>query len=238
VQLLNPRNVRRTLQRLTTPVLSRAGLIETHFQREQRDMLTMAFGLVAGTEVHGDYLEFGVFKGDTFADAWEQARRHGQREMRFYAFDSFAGLPDPSVSTPDTGGEFVEGQFAYGRSDFERNLRRARVDMSRVTIVEGFYEDSLRDTKPADLGLQAASVVWIDCDLYSSTVCVLDFVTEVVVDGSVLVFDDWHCFRSRSDRGQQKACAEWLERNPAITLVPYRNFHWAGTSFVVNRDDA
>lgn len=106
--------------------------------------------------------------------------------------------------------------------------------MDRVTIVEGFYESTIADTKPRDMGLESASIVWIDCDLYSSTILVLDFVTDLLKDGSVLVFDDWYCFRARPDRGEQQACSEWLSRNPAITLVPYRTFHWAGQSFVVN----
>jgi hypothetical protein len=39
----------------------------------------------------------------------------------------------------------------------------------------------------------------------------------------------------RPDRGEQRACAEWLAANPDISLVPYRDFHWAGRSFLVNR---
>jgi hypothetical protein len=65
-------------------------------------------------------------------------------------------------------------------------------------------------------------------------VCALDFVTDLVQDGTVVAFDDWYNFRARPDRGEQRACREWLERNPAITLVPYRDFHWAGRAFVVN----
>lgn len=231
VRRINSRSIRRWAEL----GLTRAGLIETPHQRGQRAMLNEAFTLTGFAGVEGDYLEFGVYRGDSFINAWQSARTTGQPNVRFYAFDSFRGLPDPATSAIDRDGEFVEGQFSAARSQFERNLRAAGVDMDRVTIVEGFYESTLADSKPRDYGLESASVVWIDCDLYASTVCVLEFVTDLLQDGSVLAFDDWYCFRARPDRGEQQACSEWLSRNPGITLVPYRTFHWAGQSFVVNR---
>ena len=231
---VNPRSLRRWAEL----GLVRAGLLETPHQRGQREMLNEAFTLTGSSKVEGDYLEFGVYRGDSFVNAWHAARGTGQSGIRFYAFDSFRGLPDPSSSEVDKDGEFVEGQFSAARGQFERNLRSAGVDMGRVTVVEGFYESTLADTKPREMGLEAASIVWIDCDLYSSAIAVLDFVTDLLQDGSVLVFDDWYCFRARPDRGEQQACSEWLSRNPGITLVPYRDFHWAGQSFVVNLSSA
>lgn len=208
-------------------------LLDSEVEQSTREMMYNAFHLTSFSKVEGDYLEFGVFWGNSFIKAWNSARLTGRNSVRFYAFDSFAGLPDPK-GIADDGGEFLEGDFSCDRDAFERNLRRAGVDMSRVKIVEGFYETSLEKNKPGDIGIEAASVVWIDCDLYSSTIIVLDYITDLVRDGTVLIFDDWYCFHGRPDRGEQRACAEWLERNPGIALVPYRDFHWAGTSFLVN----
>jgi hypothetical protein len=104
-----------------------------------------------------------------------------------------------------------------------------------VTVVEGFFDTSLDRSQQPAMGLDAAAIVWIDCDLYVSTVPVLDYITDLLVDGSVVVFDDWYCYHARPDRGEQRACTEWLDRNPDVTLVPYRDFHWAGRSFIVNR---
>ena len=205
------------------------------FHREQRRMLDSAFDFVTYSKVDGDYLEFGVFQGKTFAAAWDAARRHGRDDMRFFAFDSFRGLPDPAISPVDAGGEFEAQEFSSDRLTFDKALRRGGVDPSRVQVVAGFYDQSLPAHPPASLGLEAAAIVWIDCDLYSSTVPVLDYVTDLLGDGSILVFDDWHCFYSRPDRGEQRACREWLDQHPDVRLVEYRDFHWAGRSFVVNR---
>ncbi len=203
------------------------------FKQEQARMLNIAFDYVAYGGVPGHYLEFGVLDGGTFVRAWRASRRNRLSNMRFFAFDSFAGLP--RLSDVDEGGEFSEGELAVSRDVFEEELRRAAVDLSRVTVVEGFFDTTLdRSAQPA-MGLDGAAVVWVDCDLYVSTVPVLDYITNLLVDGSVLVFDDWYCYHARPDRGEQRACAEWLDRNRDLTLVPYRDFHWAGRSFIVNR---
>ncbi|MGI8792791.1 MAG: TylF/MycF/NovP-related O-methyltransferase [Acidimicrobiales bacterium] len=196
-------------------------------------MISFATSFVTVGGVDGDYLEFGVYQGESFINAWNEL--HGTKR-RLFAYDSFAGLPDPDQSEVDRDGEFAVGEFAYAQAGFERNLRRAGVDRSRVTIVPGFYEETLRHP-PKEHGVERAAIVWIDCDLYESARLVLDYLTSILVDGAVLIFDDWFCFRARSNKGEQRACAEWLERNQHLEVVPYRDFHWGGKSFIVHRQD-
>lgn len=219
---------------LTLPV-GRQLKTKWHFWYESARMIETAFGFAFNNRVIGDYLEFGVYQGRTFSDAWEAARRYGLSDMRFHAFDSFQGLPDPGLE--DEGGGFSGGQFRCERAKFESSLRRRKVDMSRVGIHQGMFNETLTErTSLQRLGIRQASIVWIDCDLYASTVPVLRALTDVLVDGTILVFDDWFCFNGRPDRGEQRACAEWLEANPRIRLVEYQKFHWAGASFIVNID--
>jgi hypothetical protein len=196
------------------------------FVWESARMLNAAFGYVANERIEGDYAEFGVLEGRTFYEAWCAAERHGLRGVRFHAYDSFAGLPQ--VGGVDATGPFRTGEFSSPRQVFESVT--ARVPPARITVTEGFYHETL-----SSAGKNPLAVAWVDCDLYESTVPVLDFLTDQLQDGSVLVFDDWFCFHGRPDRGEQRACREWLEANPDITLVPYRDFHWAGRSFLVNR---
>src|SRR5215471_16913966 len=44
--------------------------------------------------IQGDYLEFGVYKGDSFITASNLAKRYKFGNMRFFAFDCFDGVPD------------------------------------------------------------------------------------------------------------------------------------------------
>jgi hypothetical protein len=58
-------------------------------------------------------------------------------------------------------------------------------------------------------------MVHLDCDLYSSTVEVLDhlFTRGHVAEGAVLFFDDWNCNRSSPQFGQRRAWRETCEKH-------------------------
>jgi O-methyltransferase len=85
----------------------------------------------------------------------------------------------------------------------------------------------------ADYAIERIAVAWIDCDLYESTVPVLKFITPHLCVGSVIVFDDWRCYRNHPDFGEQRACREWLEANPGIKLRELLSFGWNGIAFTI-----
>lgn len=203
------------------------------FVHESARMIHTAFGYCRNNKVEGDYAEFGVYRGRGIIEADRASRLHGLSDRQLWAFDSFSGLPE--VTGVDEGGPFTEGEFFCSRPEFERNLRRAGIPSERFRIVEGFFDETLLPQKAAELGLEQVAVAWIDCDLYESTIPVLDFLTDRLVDGAVLIFDDWYCFNGGMDRGERRACAEWLSRNPQLELMEYQKFHWAGNSFIVSR---
>lgn len=186
---------------------------------------------LVSAQLRGDYCEFGVYKGDTFIHACRCIAPSFPR-ARFYAFDSFEGLPGPKDVDRKNGyaSNFHEGEFACPEPDFLANLRSAGVDLSRVRTISGWFNDTLRKDS---YDLDVVSAAWIDCDLYESTVPVLEFLTPHLRTGSVLAFDDWRCFRNLPDHGEQKACREWLARNPGIRLNDLFSFGAFGMVFTV-----
>jgi O-methyltransferase len=183
----------------------------------------------------GDYLEFGVHKGRSFVYAYHMAVAAGMDNMRFYAFDSFEGLPGDFADEESKGKHFSEGQFSFSEPNFLENLKKGRVDLDKVTTVKGFYDKVLTQELKASLPIKRAAVVWVDCDLYSSTVPVLDFVTDYLGNGTFLCFDDWFAFGANPYAGEIRAVDEWLERNKNIRLVEYRKFRATGIVFLVQR---
>lgn len=183
----------------------------------------------------GDYLEFGVYRGQSFKFAYHLARQH-QLDMHFYAFDSFEGLPklDPTDQVIE---HFYEGQYACSEDEFKQILINAQVDLQQVTTIPGFYDQSLTPQLKTSLPVQRAAVAWVDCDLYTSTVPVLDFLTDYLDNGSVIIFDDWFSFGGDPRAGELRATREWLVRHPEITLLPYHTFGVSGQSFLVQRHD-
>jgi PAS domain S-box-containing protein len=125
--------------------------------------------------------------------------------------------------------------FGTAMEEVRRNLRNAKVKTDRVTLIPGWYAETLNQKTKERLPLKTAAIVNIDCDVYESTVPVLDFIEAYLADGSVLIFDDWYCFRNKRELGEQKAFREWLERNRHLRATPYKEFGWDGKAFIINR---
>lgn len=178
----------------------------------------------------GDYLEFGCYAGASFVHVLEGAAKR-MPWMRFFAFDSFEGLPAPEG--PDENGSFWEGQYACNQESFLRNVRRPDIDPGRIICVPRWYNQSLTPEVKRRHNLTVAAIVTIDCDLYQSAVPVLHFITDLIETGTILLFDDWFCFKGDPERGVQRACAEWLASNPNVRLQDWHLFDGFGKSFIV-----
>lgn len=197
----------------------------------KREMLDQAMKAMKSWRLHGDYLEFGVYRGRSFIHAYKAAEKR-EFDMHFYAFDSFQGLPE-LIDEERSYQHFEQGQYACTEEEFRSILLAESVDLDRVTMVPGFYDQSLTEALRDRLPVRQAAIVWIDCDLYESTVPVLDFVTPYLRTGSFLIFDDWFSFGMDPLAGEYRATREWLERNPHLRLVQYRTFGTSGAAFIV-----
>ena len=194
------------------------------------EMLRVVFPAVTSWRVEGEYFEFGVYEGRAMIAAYQNAVRSNRR-FHFFAFDSFEGLP----SSDEGGDKFPEGKYACSQDRFLENLRKAGVDTSLVTCVPGFYDQSLTTELQEQLASHKAAIVWVDCDLYDSTVPVLDFIVPFLQTGTIICFDDWFSYGGDPTKGEIRATREWLEKTPHIELTHYRDFGISGRSFVVQK---
>lgn len=181
----------------------------------------------------GDYYEFGLFRGYTLHHAEQTARRLQLDAMRFHGFDSFKGLP--AVEGIDQTRQFFEGQFACSKPGVIANLRAHGTNLSRVTLTEGYFCDSLTTELKQQTDFKPAAVVFVDCDLYSSTCDVLAWIDTRLQDGTILCFDDWFAFEGSQDKGQQKAFAEFLAKHPEWTAEHLFDFEPDGRVFRLTR---
>ncbi len=180
--------------------------------------------------IEGDYLEFGCCGGMTFGLAHKYKHILGL-SMRLYAFDSFQGLPKPEGI--DVHVQWEEGTHAMSMAQFTKKLEEIGAEKKEYFLVPGFYDESLKRNSPDKIGLKKAALVYVDCDLYESTVSVLNYVLPILQTGTILAFDDFFCFNGDPDRGGQLALKEFLQRNPQIKISDYLNIGWGGKSFIV-----
>jgi len=203
------------------------------FRDGHADMYYQAFDYIDEMKLEGDYLEFGCFSGKTMTCAYKYANKVGLDKTRFYAFDSFEGLPELGNTDLEIP-EFQKGEFKSTEQQFFKDLKQNRVDTSKVTTIKGWFHETLSKETQDKLSIRNAAVVMVDCDIYESTVPILDFIVPYLVTGTVLLFDDWFCFCASDDHGERKAVKEWLQKNSQIKLVPYLPFEGYGQSFIVN----
>jgi predicted O-methyltransferase YrrM len=139
-------------------------------------------------------LEFGVYKGASI----QALRNNLSRNFMVFGFDSFEGLPEPWVGTDTKPSDF--------------SAKGVVPDIEGVVFYKGWFKDTI--PRYLEIG-EPIALLHIDCDLYSSTKTVLESLEELIIPGTVIVFDEW--FYNHKDIPQnrlheQKAFYEWIHR--------------------------
>lgn len=210
--------------------------------------IRVALSFVIGNNIEGDYLEFGVLKGESFIYAYKQfhdmfakykeyqkakSSPFLDQEVRFFAFDSFEGLPendDQDIPLHWTG----DKPMSYPRFLFDQNLQTAKLDPKKVVITEGYYDQTLTESLYEKINLKRAAIIHIDCDLYDSTKTVLDTIQPLIGEGTVIVFDDYFYYKGSPYKGERGAFNEWLIQNPE--WVPSElSKYYPGAAFILNK---
>jgi hypothetical protein len=216
--------------------------------------IDIAARFVAMRNVEGDYYEFGIGSGRSFVFAhsrlthWRRqwAAHHLQRGLvvpdvltrpiRYFAFDSFEGLPAPSGldASSRLPSFWQAGQFAASEASFRAGIAAAGVPLDRLFVTAGWFKDTLNEDTRVGLGGAPGCIFHVDCDLYESTRLVLEFITPLYVDGSVVIFDEWFGFRGHPAHGEQRAFSEWRERH-GINASELSRSDGQRVSFVLHR---
>jgi len=128
---------------------------------------TLRYGMTAAQE-DGLILEFGVRAGTSirFLASLTDQEIHG--------FDSFEGLPEPWENMP--GGVY----------SFDGRLPEVP---EHVELHAGWFEETLPQFVAEHKG--PIRFINMDCDIYRSTETVFDYVGDRIVEGTVIVFDEY-----------------------------------------------
>jgi O-methyltransferase len=122
-----------------------------------------------------DYLEFGVYKGESLE---EWCRLNTNPQSRFFGFDTFEGLPEDWNPMRKKGAFDVEGAIP-------------QLDDPRVRFVKGLFQESLYPFLDG-FRPQGRLVIHIDADLYSSALFCLAAMDRFLSAGSILMFDEFY----------------------------------------------
>jgi hypothetical protein len=143
--------------------------------------------------VPGDIVEFGVASGDST----RVIRKHSKKVI--YALDSFEGL-----------GEAFENAKVGAFAGPTPNI-------PGVNIVKGYFQDTCTE----DLRIRVGRVAFahLDADLYSSTLVALRWLTPLLGDESLILFDEF----VGGERAEARALADW-QAETKLNLVRIAEF--------------
>ena len=162
--------------------------------------------------VEGSFVECGVAQGGSSALMALVAAEYGWRR-KCWLFDSFEGLPSPTVDDFATGldstGSHIRplplGSCLGTIDQVEQVLfRKFQLPAENISMVEGWFENTVpvhaEETGPI-------SILRIDADWYESTRVCLDHLYRHVVPGGYIIIDDYGtCI------GTQKAVDEHISK--------------------------
>ena len=151
----------------------------------------------------GNYCEFGVYEGKSVNYIAKKLSN------KIHAFDSFEGLPETWLST------YKKGHFKLNKlPNFEEN----------VVVHKGWFDDTLPqwiNEYPWDIAF-----LHIDCDLYSSTKSIFDWLNKKIVTGTIILFDEYFNYPCW-EQHEFKAFQEFVLENQ----IKYEYLCYSSSSF-------
>lgn len=171
----------------------------------------------------GSFVECGVARGGALALMAFAA----DRKRPVWGFDSFEGMPALTEEDRNEGQKSVGYRCSgpQGMAEAQRTLRRFSVSSDRVTLVRGWFEDTL----PGRVSeLAPIAVLRLDNDWYKSTRYCLETLYDTVVRGGLVIVDDYHTFA-----GCRAAVDEFRGRrgitSPLVTTEESSEAYWRKT---------
>lgn len=197
------------------------------------------FEFIVFNRIIGNIYEFGTYKGFT-ARILASLIRGFQYPGNLFLFDSFEGLPEIE-SEVDKRSYEVSIYQVWGKGSMrlepgiENRIKEALTEIlppERVTITKGYFENTLEQFLPNE----KAAILHIDCDLYASTITVLEKALDknVLQDGTLLLFDDFNCGCANPTLGERKALDDFLARQKTFTCSHFFNYGWNASAFILH----
>jgi len=162
------------------------------------------------------------------------ANNYSDFKHHFYGLDTFQGMPGNS----EENASFAQGSFYCSLDEFVQSNESEGIRASgQIKYIVGIF-DKIKAKRAAEIDrMQPTAIVNLDCDFYASTESALSIIKPKLVQGTVLLADDWNTLSSERTNGERKALDEFLEREPYISMEPWFTYMYTGQAFLVHVDE-
>lgn len=173
------------------------------------------------SEVRGEIVEFGIFKGNSFfrwikfRDLLEQTS-----SRKIIGFDIFGDFPEANYEEDklkrDAFVEETKGGKSISYEEISELLTKQNLQKN-VEIIKGDILQTLDTYIEANPHLKI-SLLHIDVDLYEPSKVILEKLYSKVTKGGIIVLDDYGAFA-----GTNKAVDDFFENKVEIKKLPFSN---------------
>ncbi|QDT08359.1 TylF/MycF/NovP-related O-methyltransferase [Planctomycetes bacterium K23_9] len=166
---------------------------------ERLNGLCEAVRYINETDIEGDIVECGVWRGGSMMAIAEMLKRSGDTSRNLHLFDTFEGMSEPTEADVSVDGATAVEQLASedkndGKSvwcvaslqDVQSHMVQTQYPDDRIHYHVGKVEDTIPEAAPNKIAL-----LRLDTDWYESTAHEMEHLFSRLSDGGVLIIDDY-----------------------------------------------
>lgn len=150
-------------------------------------------------QIQGDIVECGVWRGGSMVAIAQTLKHHGDTDRPLWLYDTFEGMSQPDHHDVDFLGQDAEQLLSEQDRNDQQSIwcyspiEQVRAAMSatgypadHIRFIKGRVEETLPTNVPDRIAL-----LRLDTDWYESTRCELEHLFPKLVDGAILIIDDY-----------------------------------------------
>ncbi|WP_146513895.1 TylF/MycF/NovP-related O-methyltransferase [Rubripirellula amarantea] len=166
---------------------------------ERLNGLCEAVRYIGDCGVEGDIVECGVWRGGSMMAIAQMLQKTGDTSRNLHLFDTFEGMSEPTDADVSIDGETAVKQLANedkddGTSvwcvaslgDVQSHMQQVAYPQNQIHYHVGKVEETIPEAAPAKIAL-----LRLDTDWYESTAHEMEHLFPRLVDGGVLIVDDY-----------------------------------------------
>ena len=196
---------------------------------ERVNALLQSVVYITENNIDGEIVECGVWKGGSCMAVAMKLMELEQKTREIWLYDTFEGMTEPTnhdieIETGKKGKELLDGidkntdkynMWAYAPKEVViNNMKKTRYPTDNIKYITGNVEKTLKERKPKKIAL-----LRLDTDWYESTKAELEELYPHVVNGGIIIIDDYGHFE-----GAKRAVDEYFEKEdnkPLLNRIDY-----------------
>lgn len=163
----------------------------------RRDMIALLLRTICESDIEGDFVEVGVYKGQT-----AKLIHHYAPERKLHLFDTFEGFPEQSMEADKNIANNPISQKAFTDTSVAGVKKLIELKNDNVHFYEGFFPKTI----PTDFKGKKFSFVHLDADLYEPILDGLKFFYDRMSIGGYILIHDYNSWL-----GARKAVDEFFD---------------------------